>query len=139
MNEIRARDIMNTPLFSVGHDDSALEVAKAMKSREIGGISVEKDGKFVGIITKKDLVWRVLADNKDPKQVKAHEIMSSPLITADIDDTLSAMARKMAKNKITRLVIVKKGNPVGVVSERDIVKVAPEQIELLSEYVRILK
>ena len=139
MNEIRAKDIMKSPIVTVDSQEDTLAVAALMKSRNIGSVIVEKEGSLVGIITKRDLIWRVLAEKKDPETVKVHEIMSSPLVTSDLDTPLSHIARKMAKNNTRRIVITKQDNPIGVVSERDIVKVAPEQIELLSEYIRILK
>ncbi|MBR9681889.1 MAG: CBS domain-containing protein [Candidatus Altiarchaeota archaeon] len=139
MNEIRARDIMKSPIVSVDFNDDALKIASLMKEKNIGSIAVEKDGQLVGLITKRDLIWRVLAEEKSPRDVKAQEIMSTPLVLEDLDATLSQLAKKMATKKIRRIVITKNKAPVGVVSERDIVGVAPEQIELLSEYIRILK
>ncbi len=130
---------MKSPLVTIDSKETVLKVATLMKSHDIGSVIVEVDGRLAGLITEKDLVWRVFAEEKNPKEVTAGEIMSSPLISADIDATLSQMARAMAKNKIRRLIITKQNEPVGVVSERDIVRVAPEQIELLSEYLRILK
>lgn len=139
MNEIKAKDIMKSPIVSIEFTKNALQISALMKEKNVGSILVEKDGKLVGTITKRDLIWRVLAEQKNPENVKATEIMSSPVITSDLEVTLSQLARIMAKNEIRRVLITEGGNPVGIVSERDIVKVAPAQIELLSEYVRILK
>ncbi|HDR53583.1 MAG TPA: CBS domain-containing protein [archaeon] len=139
MNDVKAKDIMSSPLVTVKGDANAWELSKLMKAKDVGSLLVEQDGHLVGIITKKDLVWRVLAEEQDPLHVKAKDIMSSPLVTMETEVSLSDVARKMAKAKIRRVIVTENQQPVGVVSDRDIVRVAPEQIELLSEYVRILK
>lgn len=139
MNEVRAKDIMKSPIVSVEFTNNTLQVSSLMKEKNVGSVFVEKNGNFVGMITKRDLIWRVLAEQKNPEKISATEVMTSPVVTADLETTLSQIARIMAKNKIRRVLITNGGNPVGVVSEHDIVKVAPTQIELLSEYVRILQ
>ena len=66
---------------------------------------------------------RVISDDKDPKNTKALEIMSKPLITVEADTHLYDVAKKMAKNKIRRLPVVKNNHTlIGIVTVTDIIK-----------------
>jgi len=138
MDEIKAKEIMKFPIITAHASSSIEEIAKIMRDNKIGGVVIEKNGKLVGIITRKDIVYKVVAEGKDPKKVKAEEIMSSPLITVNSEDTLVEIARKMGKHDIRRVVVVEGNQPVGIISDKDVLKVAPEIIEILSEYLRIL-
>ncbi|KRG73124.1 CBS domain-containing protein [Stenotrophomonas chelatiphaga] len=44
------------------------------------------------------------------------------VITIDVEDTIGAAAHKMSANKIAALVVMKDGAPVGIISEKDIVR-----------------
>jgi len=139
MDAVKAKEIMKSPIITASASASVEEIARIMRDREIGGVVIEKGGKLCGIITRKDIVYKVVAEGKDPKKVKAEEIMSKPLITVDANDNLTEIARKMGKHDIRRVVVVNRGQPVGVISDKDVLRVAPEIIEILSEYLRILR
>ena len=138
MEEIRAREIMKSPIITAPASASVEEIAKIMRKNRIGGVVIEKEGEMVGMITRKDIVFKVVAEGKKANEIKAEEIMSSPLITVDSDAPLTDIAKIMAKHDIRRVVVVENGRPVGVVSDKDVLRVAPEVIEVLSEYLRIL-
>ena len=139
MSEVKAKDIMKSPIITASSSTTVDKIAKIMKVNGIGGVVIEKDGKLIGIVTKSDIIFRVVAEEKDPKKIKAEDIMSSPLHTVDVETSLVDIARKMAKENIRRIVVTRNNRPVGVLSDRDILKVAPEVIEVLSEYIRILR
>ncbi len=138
MDSVKAKDIMKVPLITAPESTSVMEIAQIMRDRKIGGIIVERAGKLSGIITRKDIIYKVVAEGRNPEKVRAGEIMSSPLITVDSNATLTEIARIMGKHDIRRVVVTDKGVPAGIVSDKDVLRVAPEIIEILSEYIRIL-
>ncbi|MCJ7573657.1 CBS domain-containing protein, partial [Candidatus Bathyarchaeota archaeon] len=74
------REAMSSPVVSVPEDSDIIQVAKLMRQQKIGAIIVNNhDGHPVGIVTERDIVLRVVADGKSPKNTKAKEVMSSPL------------------------------------------------------------
>ena len=101
--------IMNShPLLKAKHFDSIFTVSNLMKEGNVGSIIImDQNTDPVGIITERDIVRRVISDGKDPKNTKALEIMSKPLITVEADTHLYDVAKKMVKNKIRRLPVVK--------------------------------
>ena len=115
---------------------SALDATRTMIKNRVGSILiVDYDGKPVGIITERDILKRVSALNKLPKDISAQEIMSFPVITIKAYDSIDTAATVMARKRIKRLVVVEEdGSMKGVLSVTDIInKMA--QI-LVNEYER---
>ncbi len=132
------RDVMSSPVITVDEDATAVCVAELMEKHELGCIVVvNKEGKPIGIITERDLVTRVLAKNLKPDAVKAKDVMTTPLITIEPDETINEAARKMSRLNIRRLGVVYKGELVGLISSKDILAVMPELIETIYEKVLI--
>lgn len=132
------RDVMSSPVITVGEKASVNEVARLMEQQKLGCIIVTGgDEKPLGIITERDLVARVLAKNSRPSKMTAKEVMTSPLITIDPEETLSEAARRMSHLNIRRLGVVYRGNLVGIVSSKDILAVTPELIEIIQEKAKI--
>ena len=132
------RDVMSSPVVTMDEDETANRAAMNMDMKDLGAVIVQnKAGKSIGIITERDLVIRVLAKNLKPDTVKAKEIMTTPLVNIEPDATISEAARRMNRLDIRRLVVIYKGNLVGIVSSKDILGVMPELIEIMQERSRI--
>ena len=135
---VLVKDIMSSPVITIDENASIREVAQLMGQHNIECIIVTgRSGKPLGIITEKDLVAGVLAKDVVPSKLNAKEVMTSPLITVDPDETLSGAARRMSRLNIRRLGVMYKGNLVGIVSSRDILAITPELIEIIRERARI--
>ena len=59
---------------------AALEAAKLMVERNVGSLLVTRDGETVGIVTERDYLRRVVAEELDGRKTPVREIMSAPLI-----------------------------------------------------------
>ncbi|MDW8024153.1 MAG: CBS domain-containing protein [Nitrososphaerota archaeon] len=128
------RDVMSSPVITVEEEATANHVAELMDKHELGCIIVTgKDGKPIGIITERDLVTRVLAKNLKPDSLKAKDVMTTPLITIEPDETINEAARRMSRLNIRRLGVMYKGQLVGLLSSKDILSVMPELIEIIQE------
>jgi CBS domain-containing protein len=128
------KDIMSSPVVTINENASVNKVAELMDKNDLGCIIVtSKEGKPLGILTERDLVVRVLSKNAKPDSVKAEEVMTSPLITIEPDETISEAARKMSRLNIRRLGVAYKGNLIGLVSSKDVLAVMPELIEIIQE------
>ena len=109
----------------INDNPSALDVAKLMAKHRIGSIVVIEGNnkKPVGIVTERDIIKKVSAQNKSADQVAVRHIMSSPLITVKSIDSVDTAAETIAENKIKRLVVLEQdGSMVGVLSVSDIAK-----------------
>ena len=132
------KDVMSSPAITVFEDETVYKVAQLMDRHNIGCVIVStREEKPIGIITEKDIVVRVVAKDLQPSKITAKEIMTSPLITIDPDETINEAARRMSRLNIRRLGVMYKGSLVGIISSKDILNVTPELIEIMQERARI--
>jgi signal-transduction protein with cAMP-binding, CBS, and nucleotidyltransferase domain len=132
------KDVMSSPVVTVGEEEAVDKVAQFMEMQKLGCIIVtDKDSRPLGIITERDLVTRVLAKNRLPGKLKAKEVMTAPLITISPDETLTNAARQMSRLDVRRLGVIYKGDIVGIISSKDVLAVTPELIETIQEKARI--
>lgn len=137
-DELLVRDVMTSPVIESKENETAEELAKKMMKYGVGAIIVtDSNDAPVGIITKTDLVEKVVSRNVLPSKVHAREIMSAPLYTIDPEEKIETALRKMTKLKVGRLVVTYKGRLVGIVSVKDILQVTPELLEIVKENMRI--
>ena len=112
----------------INDNPSALDIAKLMAKHRIGSVVVvegdNSDNKRpVGMITERDIIKKVTAQNKSADQVAVRHIMSSPLITVKSIDSIETAAETIAGNRVKRLVVLEQdGSMVGILSVSDIAK-----------------
>ncbi len=132
------KDVMSSPVVTINENAPANRVAELMDKNDLGCIIVtNKEGHPLGIITERDLVVRVMAKNVKPDVPKAHEVMTSPLITIEPGTTINEAARRMSRLNIRRLGVIYKGQITGLLSSKDVLGVMPELIEIIQERARI--
>jgi len=130
---IKVSDVMTSDVVTVKANEKARRAAVLMDVYGVGCVVVTDDhGRPVGIVTERDLVSRVMAKGLSGDEVTCREIMSTPLITIEPEAPITTAMSRMARNKIRRLVVLNKGRLVGIVTERDVLKVAPALIEILA-------
>jgi len=133
-SKMLVKDVMSSPVVTVEEDVPANKVAELIDKHGLGCIIVtNKKGKPLGIITERDLVTRVVTKNVKPSSVKAKEVMTSPLLTIEPDESISEAAKKMNRLNIRRLGVVYKGQLTGLVSSKDVLAVMPELLETIQE------
>ncbi len=139
-DEVLVREVMSSPVVESGEDETAEEVAKKMMKYRVGAVIVtSKSGEPLGIITKTDLVEKVIALDLKPSEVKAGDIMSKPLQTIDPEAKIEEALRKMSKLGISRLAVVYKNRLTGLISDKDILQVTPEILEIVKEHMKIMR
>jgi CBS domain-containing protein len=132
------KDVMSSPVVTADENETTNNIAAAMDKEGLGAVIVtNKEGKSIGIITERDLVIRVIAKNHRPDQIHAKEIMTTPLVTIEPEATVTDAARRMNRLDIRRLGVFYKSNLVGIVSDKDLLGVMPELIEIIQERSRI--
>jgi len=110
---------MTPNLVKVTPINSVAEAAKIMEKHRIGCVLVEEDNHIIGIVTERDILGKVVAQEKN-YDIKIKEIMSSPVKSVDVGSSLEEANNLMLREHIRRLLITKDGKPVGIVTLRDI-------------------
>jgi len=117
---ILVKDIMSKAIISVNVETTVFQIAKMMEQGGIGAILVKKDGHLSGIITDRDFATKI-ASNSLSFDTPVEKVMSSPLITINYNESISAAAERMASKKIRKLAVTDNGNVVGLVTSTDLV------------------
>jgi len=136
-SELKVGDIMTKEVVVVPLGEGLYETARLMKKHEIGSVIVvdtAESRKAKGIITERDVVYKVLGKKLDPYKVTVDEVMSKPLRVVKPDTTIEDAAKAMRENRIKRLPVVNDDNElIGIISEGDIMKIFPVVIDLIEE------
>jgi len=119
-SSILVKDIMAKALISVNPATTALQIAKMMEQGGIGAILVKENENLVGIVTDRDFATKIAANNL-PFDTPVQKIMSSPLITINHDEPISAAAEMMTSKKIRKLAVSDNGTIVGLITSTDLV------------------
>lgn len=122
---MKLRDIMTKDVVRVEPDATIAWVISKMKHFRIRSLIVERasEDRPYGIITIRDVVYRVIAKGLDPAIAKVGEIMSKPAICVRPDMEIRDAIQFMTEKNLDRvLVCTKENNLVGIASLFDILK-----------------
>jgi len=123
---------MKALLVTISYDDNVEKAAKLMKKHDVGSILVADGKKIDAIVTEGDIVRKAVAIGK--LNVPVRKVASKPLLTIRADVDLVNAAKALAKNDVRRLAVVNSaGKVVGMISERDILKISPALYDLIAE------
>ncbi len=128
-------------VYSIDAERSVLDAARLMNERRVGALVVVRGEKVVGIFTERDILNRVVAQQRDPADTKVADVMTSPVTCASPDATRAECRHVMRTKRIRHLPVVDNEKLVGIVSIGDLVEddaAAQQQvIEHLYEYMNI--
>jgi len=120
--DILLKDIMVRKVITIDPDKTARDAARLMADNNISSVIVMKGDEIVGIVTERDLVRKVCANDIPSSKVNIVSVMSAPVITAESDLPIEAAVQRMFNNRIRRLPVVENGKLVGIVTISDIAK-----------------
>ncbi len=120
------QEIMSRDVVTISKDETAFDASIKYRDKKVGCLLVVDKDKCVGILTERDLIERVICEEREPKQTKISEIMSKNLKTihklAKIEDAI----RLMKMHNIKKLPVVSNDTLVGIVTITDISRARPE-------------
>jgi len=113
---------MRTNMVTVEEGVSVAEASLGMYEKREGCAIVLLRGKPFGIVTERDVTWKVAAKGLNPKNVIVADVTSTPLITIDPNADLTEAPKVMRKHKIRRLAVLKEGGLQGVLTAQDVAR-----------------
>jgi len=126
---MKVKEIMGSPAITEDEDASVGRILKHMELSRIGCVVITKGDKPVGITVDHDIAAKVIMKDRNPDEVKAKEIMSSPLIPVEAGASVEEACGLMAEKGIRRLPVIEDGKLVGIVSIRNILTGEPESVK----------
>ena len=130
---LKAKNVMATEVAVMNESESVKKAAEIMAQEGISAIIVTVEGKAIGIVTERDILKRIVAEDKNARKTKLKEIMSSPLVTIEPNTDLEKAARLMFEKKIKNLPVVQENRLIGLINLKDICLLQPDILKLLKE------
>lgn len=96
------------------------EAARLMAQAKVGSIVIQHNGQAAGMFTERDLLCRVVAPGKDPAVTALSEVMTSPIQSVGLADTILDCGAIMMRTHIRHLAVIEDGSLVGMLSFRDV-------------------
>jgi CBS domain-containing protein len=125
-------------VWTIGRDASVLQGAMLMNEHKIGALVVLDQGQISGMFTERDVLHRVVAQQRDPAHTTVADVMSAEVLCCSLDTSVDEARGAMRDKRIRHLPVVADGLLLGLISIGDLnayQAAAQEQtIFLLSEY-----
>lgn len=119
-SKITVRDVMSKAVISVDSKINVNEAAKMMEDTKVGAIIVMENNNPVGIVTDRDFAIKVVA-HAYPITTSIKQIMSSPLITVNSDESVWIVSDLMRTRRVRKLPVVDNDEVVGIITSTDLV------------------
>lgn len=119
---MNVKEFMTTKIEFIDAGQTVYDAVETMVNRRIRSLVVKEKGKEAihGVVTARDVVFKVLAKGLNPKELKVSEIDSRPIVLADASMDFDAAAKLMEKSNIARIFIREKDKVIGLVSLLDL-------------------
>lgn len=134
---IKVKDAMTKKVITIAEPASIQAAAIAMTQKRVGSLVVVRGKNPVGILTESDIIKKVVSRDLSAANSHVKEIMSRPLKYVSPDEDLGSVAKKMIANKIRRIVVMKRGELLGVITHTDIVRASPGMADVIVERLRM--
>ena len=120
---IPVKRVMARNIVTVDKQATALEVAAIMDTKNVGSVLVidKANGKYVGIVTERDIVRKVIAKGLDGSSYLVKGVMSSPLVTIESTKTIFEAGDLMDQKRVRHLAVTEGSEVVGILSIRDLI------------------
>lgn len=153
VGEKRARDVMTSPVVTVGPDDTARAAAEAMIRLRISGLPVvDSEGRPLGVVSESDFCFADAATCRNQRETwlqilsggqdlakeyldalereagTVRKIMAKPALCVDEDAEIGEIADLMSAHRVKRILVLRGGTVAGVVTRADLLRLfAPQE------------
>ena len=122
------RDIMCKDVITIEDDKSAEDAAKIISENDISFLVIIKNGLPIGVLSEKDFVRKLAAENKNASDTQISEIMSYKFRWVEPTSSIEDAIQKMLNNNIRRLLVLEDGKLVGVITQTDLAAYLRDQL-----------
>lgn len=113
--------VLNRDVILLESDRFANEAVKTMKERNARSVLVSGDkGEAVGIVSKTDILFKVMSKGRNPAKVRLRDIMNSPVLAVDPKTTIQETLSIMDKHLIRQIMVSSNAAVLGMVTREDI-------------------
>lgn len=114
------RKLADSNVTMADYNDSADTAIRLMKEKQTKCVLLSKGGEAIGIVTKTDILYKVLSQGRNPSKVRLEEIMTSPILAVDPESTVQEALSIMDKHSIRQIIVSANSSVVGIISRDDL-------------------
>lgn len=112
------------------------EVVQTLASRRIGALPVLREGRVVGIVSERDVIYRLADDGGTCLDLPVEQIMTSPAVTVEPGTTVDEALGMMTRRRFRHFPVVEGGELIGFISIGDLVKHKIDEVQHEAEALR---
>ncbi len=112
------------------------EVVQTLASKRIGALPVLREGRVVGIVSERDVIYRLADRGKECLDVAVEEIMTSPAVTVEPATTIDEALGMMTRRRFRHFPVVEDGQLIAFISIGDLVKHKMDEVQGEAEALR---
>jgi predicted transcriptional regulator len=125
-----AKSFLSMPVSSIvqqnmailDHFQTAAEAIAVMRDRSVRSVLVSDSKKeIIGLVSKTDILYRIVSLHKSPERTRLEDIMSSPIISVPPEVSIIDALAAMEKHNIRQLVVSSNSKVYGTISREDII------------------
>ena len=129
---------MTQPVATIASEATVAQAAQRFAESGVGVLPVCSEGdRLVGVVTDRDIVVRVLAQQEDPTRFAVADCADPHPITASENETLESLRARMEEGGVRRIPIVRHGRVVGIVGSSDLLHTDGEPSRLMRRLTRL--
>jgi len=114
---------MKKNVITIDYTKNALDASVILKEKEISFLVILKEGKPEGIISERDIVRKIAAEDIKSSQIQLEEIMSKNFKWVEPETEIEHAVQKMLNNNIRRLIVLEDEKLVGVITQTNLAEV----------------
>ena len=122
------RDIIEKNVITIEHDKTALDAAKIISEKDISFLFIIENDIPLGVLSEKDFVRKLAAENRQASNTPISEIMSYKFRWVEPSTPIEDAVQKMLNNNIRRLLVLDNGKLIGVITQTDLAAYLREQL-----------
>ena len=128
-----AEDIMKSLPTPMPSSISVADASKIMVNDKVGYALISNDDLIIGIVTEWDIVSKVVALGKNPKDVSMGEIMNKEIFSATPDTPTMKITKMMNEREIRRMLVGSNGKYLGIITSKDIIRIFDDYMDDVEE------
>jgi len=112
--------VLNTNVVILESDRFVDEATKLMKDRNTRSVLASHNGEVIGILSKTDILFKVISQGRNPTKIRLREIMTSPVLAVDPKTSVQEALSIMDKHDVRQIIVSSNAAVLGIVSRDDI-------------------
>ncbi len=120
---MKVKEFMSDNLYCISPKTSVCDCAKLMGEKHIGCLPICSDGnEILGLVTDRDIILRVVANNKDINNTWVCDIMTKDVCCCESDSEIYQAEKLMCEKQIRRIPVVENNKVIGILTLGDLAK-----------------